>query len=351
MSISIRRPSRPVVHAALAVATLAVASPGCGLISVIAGKAKKSTVNMDKWEVKKMQVGLRQADKKICPGQSVQMAVFAEAEKKKSKKHKTKTLQTWDGDPERANRIGKMGFEQFEFVSSHGDVDENGYFHANPDVLATAATGFSIATKYRENPSEFSFDQNYEPTYSCIVGAGGMGEVGQAGQYGASGPGGKTGESGGSDGAGGQGSAGGAGGNGSDGSHGAAGPVITAYATVVKTPFYDHLGILRVTGDREDVVLFDLKSTLSLSAVGGSGGPGGDGGSGGSGGAGGSGYAGGTGGNGGPGGVGGNGGNGGPGGQVTLVYDDRFPELANVIQLDASGGAAGHSILVLGRRS
>lgn len=133
MSLFNRRPRRPRLHAALAVAALAVALPGCVLISAIVGKAKESTVNMDKWEVEKMQVGLRQAEKTY-RGPAVQMAVFAEAEHKKRKKK----------------------------------------------------------NKYRANPSESSCEQDDEPTYSCIVGAGGMGEPGLMGQIGASGPDGKA---------------------------------------------------------------------------------------------------------------------------------------------------------------
>jgi hypothetical protein len=309
-------------------------------VAAITNAAKKNSVNMDKWEVKKMRVGLRSDQKAICPAEPVQVAVFADAKHKK-RKNKEKTLETWEGDPQGANRIGKMGFEQFDFSAENGSVDENGWFHPSSDVLASAADGFEIRTRYRPNPDAFSFVSTYAPRYDCITLAGGTGASGQSGNLGPSGSTGTAGSSGASDRAGGNGSDGGAGGRGGDGSDGAAGPHLVAYATVVRTPHHDHLALVKITGDAEDVLLFDPKRPITLSAAGGPGGPGGRGGSGGTGGMGGSGNPGGKGGNGGPGGPGGNGAHGGPGGTIELMYDEQFPELAQVIRLDISGGAAG----------
>jgi len=327
----------------LALAGLAATTlPGCTfLVGKIATSAKKTTVNLDKYEVQTMRVGLRQEEKMICPGKPVQMAVFAEAIHAKRKKKKVKQLQTWSGDPSKS-RIGKLGFERFTFSSDQGLVDENGYYQPSGDILGTV-DGFSITTALNSDPTKFTVVSDYKPAYSCITGTGGAGMSGAAGSQGSSGSSGSNGSGGSSEKAGGDGSGGGGAGNGTDGGDGGVGPTLVAYATMVKTPHYDALGIIRVTGDREDTILFDPKTNVVVSAMGGSGGPGGSGGTGGSGGSGGSGYQGGAGGSGGPGGVGANGGNGGPGGSLTLIYDDKWPELANVIVVDASGGAAGSS--------
>jgi hypothetical protein len=268
------------------------------------------------------------------------MAVYADAKHRK-RKDKHKQLETWEGDPQRANRIGKMGFDEFEFASAQGKVDENGYFVPSADALATANSGFEIATKYRKNPEKFSFTNAYRPSYECITAAGIRGGAGMSGNPGPSGESGQRGDGGSSEKAGGHGGPGGPGGAGSHGTDGQPGPTLVAYATIVATEHYDHLVALKITGDTQDVVLFDPQKPIVLSAAGGDGGFGGRGGAGGAGGGGGSGWPGGNGGTGGAGGVGGNGGHGGPGGNVTLVYDPAFPELANVIPLDASGGAAG----------
>jgi hypothetical protein len=332
-------PSHPSKLAASFVVTLALATPGCGIFGAITTAAKKNTVNMEKWEVQTMRVDIRSDAKAICPGRPVQMAVFADAKHKK-RKNKQKTLETWEGDPDRS-RIGKMGFDQFEFTSVQGSIDENGFFHPSDDMIATAASGFEIATKYKADPKKFSFTNAYKPTYDCVTLGGSAGPGGQTGNSGPSGNSGAAGSGGASDKAGGNGGDGTAGGQGGNGTDGGPGPSIVAYATVVRTPHHDHLVALKITGDVEDVVLFDPKQPFTLSVAGGAGGSGGTGGMGGAGGSGGSGFPGGNGGKGGPGGVGGNGGNGGPGGSVTLVYDPAFPELANAIVLDASGGAAG----------
>src|SRR5690606_25177686 len=137
---------------------------------------------------------------------------------------------------------------------------------------------------------------------------------------------------------GGAGGDGGSGTPGGQGTDGAPGPHIVAYATMVKTPFYDRLVAIAIEGDAEDFLLVPEGQPISLHATGGGGGPGGAGGVGGHGGRGGSGNPGGQGGKGGAGGSGGSGGNGGAGGTIELVYDARFGEIASQIKLDVSGG-------------
>ena len=330
-----RRPALLVSLALLAIA------PGCStIVNAISGATKKATrVNMDNWNIEAMKVDIRQDGKTLCPGQSVQMVVTAELSHKK--RDKKKTVQTPEGGAKVKN-IGSLDFESFEFTSAQGTFGERGFFTASPDVLATAVDGFTIDTKYMPQPEPHSFSNKYAPSYECITGAGAAGPGGSSGMSGSMGSSGDSGSSGSSESAGGDGGAGGAGGDGTHGGNGDAGPTLTAYATLVKTPHHDHLVMLAVTGDHQDVLLFDPKSPIVLSARGGAGGSGGSGGSGGRGGSGGGGYPGGNGGPGGAGGIGGNGGNGGPGGHLTLVFDENYPELANVIQLDASGGPGGY---------
>ncbi|MCH9686440.1 MAG: hypothetical protein K0V04_33715 [Deltaproteobacteria bacterium] len=326
----------------LASLALLTVVPSCTQIfGAISGATKKATrINMDNWNIESMTVGLRQDGEMLCPGASVQMVVTANlAHKKRDKK---KVVETPTADAKLTN-MGSMDFDMFEFSSEQGAFGERGFYKANPDVLATAVDGFKIDTKYLKDPEKFSFSNSYKPTYDCITFAGASGPSGNSGMMGSSGSSGSSGSGGSSSEPGGNGGAGGAGGDGTDGGPGGVGPSLTAYATLVKTPHYEHLVMLKVTGDSSDVVLFDPEKSIVLSAAGGAGGSGGSGGSGGRGGSGHSGYPGGNGGPGGAGGMGGNGGNGGPGGQLTLVYDDRFPELATVIKLDASGGPAGFS--------
>jgi hypothetical protein len=112
---------------------------------------------------------------------------------------------------------------------------------------------------------------------------------------------------------------------------------------MVKTPYYDRLVAIKLSGDVDDVLLAPVDQPIVLKATGGSGGPGGSGGSGGHGGRGGSGNPAGQGGSGGQGGNGGKGGIGGPGGSIDFVFDARYPELASAIKLDVSGGEAGEA--------
>jgi hypothetical protein len=112
---------------------------------------------------------------------------------------------------------------------------------------------------------------------------------------------------------------------------------------MVKTPYYDKLVAIKLTGDMDDFLLAPVDQPIVIQALGGAGGEGGSGGSGGNGGSGGGGNPGGQGGSGGQGGNGGRGGTGGPGGSIDFVFDARFPELASVIKLDVSGGTGGEA--------
>src|SRR5690349_4953412 len=209
------RTARTLLAGMLLVGSLSVS--GCGLFGLAVDSAKKNTVNMDRWQVRKIELGLREGTS-ICPRRPVQLVVFADAKHKK--RDKTKKFETWKGDPASANRIGKMGFEEFELGAQGGALDPaTGIFVPNTDVLATAVTGFPIEAKYKREKVEASA-VTYAPTYDCITFAGmtgapgSMGETGPMGNSGATGAGGDSARGGGD---GGSGTAGGLAGNGSSG--------------------------------------------------------------------------------------------------------------------------------------
>ncbi len=308
---------------------------GCGALRRLAGN---DTISLEKADVKSMAVDLRRQNKTICPREPVQMAVFAEVVLEGDKQGKQ--VETWAGHGD-VNKNDKLDFVDFAFHSEQGKFDRDGWFAPNPNLLATAGKEFEIKSVFKRRPDKFSFTTTYKPDYSCIKGAGGTAAHGHDGNAGSEGAPGKDGSSGSTSSSGGQGGDGGIGSPAGNGSDGAAGPSLKVYATIVKTPFYDRLVAISVTGDADDFLLVPEGQPITIRAVGGSGGSGGHGGHGGHGGAGGSGNPGGQGGKGGAGGHGGNGGNGGQGGNIELVYDARFSTLASQIRLDVSGGAAG----------
>ncbi len=308
---------------------------GCGFMRRLAGN---DTVSLEKAEVKSMAVDLRRQNKTICPREPVQMAVFAEVVLDGDKS--AKQVETWSGHGD-VNKNDKLDFVDFAFHSEQGQFDRDGWFAPNPDLRATVGKEFEIKSVFRRRPDKFSFTTTYKPDYSCIKGAGGGGQAGQSGNAGGPGSAGKDGALGStsaSGGPGGDGSTGTPGGNGTDG---VAGPHLTAFATLVKTPFYDRLVAVSIQGDAEDFLLVPEGQPITIRATGGAGGNGGQGGAGGRGGSGGGGNPGGQGGKGGTGGHGGNGGSGGQGGTIELVYDARFADLASQIKLDVSGGSGG----------
>ena len=308
---------------------------GCGFFRGLAGT---NTIDLEKAEVKSMSVDVRKQQKTICPRETVQMAVFAEVALEGEKQ--AKPFETWQG-PAGSNKNDKIDFTEFAFNSGEGQVDGDGWFKPNPNVLATVGKEFSIKTVYKRRPDKFTFTTTYKPDYTCIKGAGKTGGPGGSGGSGPTGKEGSQGQYGSDKSGGGPGGDGGNGGPGGNGSAGQPGPKLVVMATLVKTAFYDKLVALRIGGDMDDFLLVPIDQPIVLRASGGPGGSGGSGGSGGHGGHGGSGNPGGQGGNGGAGGNGGNGGSGGPGGQIDLVFDSRFPEIARAIKLEVSGGAPG----------
>jgi hypothetical protein len=318
--------------------TLGAASlAGCHFFSRLMGK---DMVDLTKADVKSMSVDIRKERKTICPREQVQMAVLADVVLEGDKDKKS--FETWSGRGS-VNKNDKLDFVAFAFHSDQGQFDKDGWFAPTSDLLATTDKEFEIKSVFKKEPDKFSFSTKYKPDYQCIKDGGKSGQAGNDGSQGPSGPGGRDGQMGGSDRAGGNGSQGGPGGPGGDGANGGPGPHIRAFATLVKTPFYDKLIAIKLSGDVDDVLLAPVDQPLVLKARGGPGGAGGSGGSGGRGGSGGGGNPGGQGGSGGTGGNGGRGGMGGPGGSIELVYDARYPELASTIKLDPSGGDAGEA--------
>jgi hypothetical protein len=311
------------------------ALPGCHFWNRLWGK---DSVDLSKADVQSMSVDIRKDRKTICPREQVQMAVFAdivpEGEKDK------KSVETWAGRGS-VNKNDKMDFVDFAFHSEQGAFDETGWFAPDHNLLSTTDKEFEIKTVFKRRPDKFSFTTKYKPDYQCIKGGGKGGQAGAEGSGGSGGDGGHDGQQGSDSQGGGGGTSGGAGGPGGDGSNGGAGPHVTAFATMVKTPFYDKLVAIKLSGDVDDFLLAPVDAPVILRATGGAGGPGGNGGSGGRGGNGGGGNPGGSGGQGGQGGNGGKGGIGGAGGTIELVFDTRYPDLGNSIKLDASGGAGG----------
>lgn len=292
-------------------ALFASSSTGCAACRRLSGE---DTVNLDKSDVKSMAVDIRRQQKTICPREPVQMAVFMEVTLDGDKA--PKQVETWTGRVG-TNKNDKLDFTDFAFASAQGSFDQGGWFTPNPNVLVTAARELEIRTVYKRRPDKFSFTTTYKPDYACIKDTGHDGQPGGGG------------------------SAGGSGGSGSNGGDGQAGPRFQVFATIVKTPFYDRVVALEVSGDANEILLVPEDQPFTIHAAGGSGGNGGQGGQGTQGSAGAAGNPGGKGGNGGPGGRGGNGGRGGAGGTVDLVVDSRFKDLLSQIKMDVKGGNGG----------
>jgi hypothetical protein len=301
-----------------ALAVVLFGANGCAFITglVSAGGADNSafTVDMEGYDVKKIDLVRPEARGGICPGTAVAFKVSAEViDKKKSQKT---MLESADPKGKANDARGKMDLTEFAMAARGGSID-SGVFTASPDPFA-ALLGYDVKATFRLDKSKTS-QKHFAPEYTCITG---VGTSGASGNYGGSGNGGS--------------SNGGAGGAGGQGGAGSAGPKLNVYVSIVETPLFDRVGVIRVSGDVEQLTLFDLSTGMNVSARGGSGGDGGSGGNGGQG-------AGpfGSGKSGGPGGAGGDGGPGGDGGSVVVVTDDRFPELRDAIRVDVSGGGPG----------
>lgn len=299
---------------ALAVAALLSAS-GCAFITNLtsAGGADASafTVDMEKYDVRRIDLATSGARSAICPGATVKFTVLAEAVE--LKKSAETTLETADPKAKAADARGKMDLTEFAMEARGGKIEE-GVFSTTANPFAVLL-GFDVKATYRLDKKK-EVTKHFAPDYGCIGAVGSSGARGSSGSRGAGGA-----------------ANGGVGGPGGSGEPGGPGPKLMATVSIVQTPLYDRVGIVRVTGDVEQLTLFDLSSGITVVASGGSGGDGGQGGPGGQGAQ--------PRGPGGPGGQGGDGAPGGDGGQLLLVLDDRYPELAGLVRADVSGGMGG----------
>lgn len=296
--------------------TVALASAsGCAFITKLtsAGGADASafTVDMERYEVKSIALSSLGPGDKICPDAKVTFKVTAKVIDKK--KAAEQTLETADPKGSANDARGKMDLTEFALAARGGRIEE-GIFAATADPFA-ALLGFDVKATYRLDKTRET-TRHFAPDYSCLAAIGGAGASGSPGRSGGTGA-----------------SGGGVGRPGGPGGPGGPGPRIVAHVSIVETPLYDRVGIIRVSGDTEQLTLFDLSAGITVAARGGDGGSGGPGGSGGQGAD--------PQGRGGPGGDGGDGGPGGDGGQVLVVLDDRYPELAQSVRVDVSGGSPG----------
>ena len=308
----------------------------CGFLAS-APLSEPATLDLSRWTMTKMSVDFVGSPVTLCPGEAVQLSIVAELRHRE--RDKTRTAQTYEGNRAGIGGRGKLGFDAFIVSSAQGQLGPHGWFATNPDPFASL-DGFTIEVQHR-GAEPLSQTLAYKPRYDCMQHGGGAGMSGTSGRSGSAGGSGDRGSYGGSSRDGGAGGDGAAGGSGGAGTSGATGPTLSAWATVVQTRHHPHLVLLEFEGDAVGRVMFDSRDTFVLTAAGGPGGQGGSGGQGGTGGDGGAGVQGGPGGSGGPGGAAGMGGSGGPGGRITLHLDERFPELAQHISLNVSGGGGG----------
>lgn len=297
-----------------AIAAMAVGASGCGIFSVLGGDTGIAAlgVDMETFDVDGIALVFDQPAGRMCPGASTGFTVTATGHFHK-KPGETVTLETArEGAKGKAARH-HMDLTEFAMAGRAATV-ERGTFTTTAD-WTQSLLGFDLRATYR-NDTRKTVEAHFDPEYTCFTSAGSSGASGNEGEPGYIGD-----------------APGGAGGAGGPGGMGGPGPVLTAYATIVRTPLYDRVGLVRVSGDVEQLAPFDLAVGVTVIASGGRGGYGGVGGDGGAGadpqGA------------GGPGGPGGTGGNGGDGGAIVLVLDDRYPELRELVRVDVSGGAPG----------
>lgn len=316
-------------------AALVLALPACNVVARLRGD---DTVDISRATLRRMNVSVRRPDPTICPREQVQMAVFMTVVPEGGKEEKT--FETWTGRGA-ANKNDRLDFGLFTFDSELGKFDRDGWFAPLENLAATAGHEFVVHATYVPSAAVFSSTYRFKPDYACITSASAVGPAGGPGGPGKDGAPGKVGEGGGVMSAAGDGQDGLPGTPGADATPGGAGPKIHAVVGYVKTPFYEPLVAVRLTGAINDFLLLHPGHPFVLHANGGPGGAGGPGGTGGNGGAGGTGNPGGHGGAGGVGGTGGRGGNGGVGGAIDLVFDARFPDLASAVTLDVSGGPGG----------
>ncbi|ROU07709.1 hypothetical protein [Lysobacter enzymogenes] len=290
------RSRRRRIASACACAALALGLGGCGAVRTIAGI---NTVHLEQARVDSMQIDLASGAATVCPRERVQMHVVVGAQL--PSQAAPLLYESWRGG-NGTRRNGMLDFRNFAFNSEQGRFDELGWFAPDPDVLATVDSGFAIGANLIHPSAQFARTAHYPPSYDCIAAVGAPGGGGAQGRDGSYGDSGSDGRDGGHGGLGGLGGYGRNGGDGEPGGGGYDGPHLRAYATYVATGRYPKLLAVRVEGDLEDLVLAPAGRAFTVIA---------------------------------------GGGRGGEGGEIELVYDRRFPELAELLRFDVSGGIGG----------
>jgi hypothetical protein len=236
---------------------------------------------------------------------------------------------------------GRLDFDRFEWAAAPGQVDREGRLRMPADPFALVDRSVVVTARVAGKPA-VKASLELRPTWRCGGAIGAGGQPGAGGFSGGSGVAGRAGQPGSEDAQAQHGEPGARGQDGSSGEPGQAGPAVAVAVALADTPA-GRLVLVRV-GDA--AYLFDpAGDPFVVVAGGGSGGAGGDGGSGGFGGSGGDTNAAsggpGNGGDGGDGGDGGPGGDGGDGGAVRLRYDQRHPELVDLVRVESPGGEGG----------
>ena len=336
-SVRARAPRLAGKTALTALLALASVGPlqGCVVINRLSGT---DTVDLSRATLRRMTVSLRKEEQSVCPREQVQLGAFMTAVPEGGKEEKT--YETWFGRGN-VNKNDKLEFTNFMFQSDQGQIDKDGWFAPLQSLAATAGHEFIVHATYVPSPTVYTYTYKWKPDYTCITSASATGTPGAPGGRGKDGKPGRFGDGGGVMSSGGDGQDGAPGDVGAVGAVGGTGPKIHAVVTYVKTPFYDKLVAVRLTGAINDLLLVHPGRPFAIHAIGGVGGPGGPGGNGGRGGDGSAGNPGGRGGSGGAGGFGGRGGKGGPGGAVDIVCDSRFPDLIPLVGIDSPGGEGG----------
>jgi hypothetical protein len=327
-------------------------------LAVACGPAGPKPARLDASKATAISVATVANARAFCPGgESIQLAVGVSLAD-------GKRLDTWSRGE---SRDGKLPFNIFEYTTSWGQVDGDGFVRLPDDSIAAIGRTVTVEVRVSERP-DLVGKVTLEPDFGCGGTLGGVGAGGRSGWTGDAGHDGRTGAAGNDTSDGQNGEHGGDAGDGSDGGPGGPGPRVEAAVAYVDTATGQRLAVLRTWADGAvaTTVYDPTGRAWGVLAHGGAGGSGGSGGRGGHGGAGGSGTyktsgsgsgsgsgsdddrdegkpgtSGGDGGDGGRGGHGGDGGDGGNGGTIELVYDPAFPELLETIVLDNRGGGGG----------
>jgi hypothetical protein len=330
----------------------AAAVPAAAMLAACGAAPSLRPATLDPKTAASIQVGVVGGAARFCPGgAAVQLDVAVATTD-------GRVLDSWSSGEGRA---GRLPFSTFEWTTSWGAVDGDGFVRLPDDPLAAIGRTVAIEVRVAERP-DLRGQVTLTPDFGCGGSVGGSGIAGTSGFGGSSGAPGAGGRA--DDGSHGAetGQRGGPGDHGSHGGDGGPGPAVVAWLGYVETGG-ERLAILRarVHGQVQTAVFDPAGEPWAVVAFGGQGGSGGRGGDGGPGGTGGAGRAptsgssgsgsgssegdpgsdGGDGGDGGQGGDGGDGGDGGPGGGLELTYDAAFPELATLVVTDTRGGAAG----------